>query len=321
LPGYKPKRETVEVNGQLVDKDTGERIGAPVPKQAEESAIKREWNDYVAQGGKLGFNDYMDMDANRKASHLRVTTGQGSADDIKEAVQCMIDGKCPPQLPGRASINYTATLAEAQRRGYNLAGAATDWAATQKHIATMNGAQQLRLNQAVNALPEMLDKVDDLAKQWNGGGFAILNRANLAAAKNGVYGTKAAGIANQLDSQIADVVADLGNVYMGGNSPTDHALQLAGKSLQADWSEPVLRQMVTLAKQNVQIRRNSINNTGVAGASEGNPYMPASAAPAPAAQGNGVATPAGRTRVLGPNGQTGTVQTGTPLPAGWKAAP
>jgi hypothetical protein len=48
--------------------------------------------------------------------------------------------------------------------------------ATQKHIATMNGAQQLRLNQAINALPEMLDSVDALASKWKGGRFPILNK-------------------------------------------------------------------------------------------------------------------------------------------------
>lgn len=251
--------------------------GATYAKPTQHSAIYKEWQDYKAQGGTLDFNAYQTMDANRKAT--RVTMGQGSESDVKDYVQGMMDGRLPPVMPGRASPMYASIMAEAQRRGFNLAQAVTDWTATQKHTATLNGSQQLRLNQSINALPEMLDKVDTLAQQWKGGRFPILNRANLAAAKNGVYGADVAKVATQLDSQIADVVADLGNVYMGGNSPTDHALGLAAKSLQADWSEPVLRQMITLAKDNVKIRRNSINSTGVAGASADNPY----AAPAPAA--------------------------------------
>lgn len=271
---------TTDAAGNEVTQFVTPTAGATYAKPAQHSPAYKEWQDYQAQGGTLDFNAYQTMDANRKA--IRINAGQGSPADVKDAVQGMIDGIIPPMLPGRASTAYTAMMAEAQRRGYNLAGAATDWVATQKHIATMNGAQQLRLNQAVNALPEMLDKVDTLAQQWKGSGAPLLNRANLALAKNGVYGTKAATIATQLESQIADVVADLGNVYMGGNSPTDHALQLAGKSLQADWSEPVLRQMITLAKENVRIRRNSINNTGVAGASADNPYMPAPPGGSPA---------------------------------------
>jgi hypothetical protein len=56
--------------------------------------------------------------------------------------------------------------------------------------------------------------------------------------------------------------------------------------LSADWDEKVLHDMVALAKKNVTIRQNSIRNTGVAGASEDNPYAPP-AAPAAPAQGGG----------------------------------
>jgi hypothetical protein len=223
--------------------------------------------------------------AKTEAEQAKADAADNPDDNVTQAVSAMKEGTVPPQLPGRASKDYTKILAEAKRQGYDLATAATDWTATQKHIQTMNGAQQLRLNQAVNALPEMLDSVDDLASKWKGGKFPILNKANLALAKNGAFGKDAATIANQLDAQIADVTADLGNVYMGGNSPTDHALELAGKSLKADWDETVLRDMVKLAKKNVQIRQNSIRNTGVQGASAGNPYgsqRPAVAAPAPA---------------------------------------
>lgn len=238
--------------------------------------------------------------------------GASGTGDVKETVAGMKDGTLPPLMPGRASKDYTAIMAEAHRQGYDLQGAVTDWNATQKHVATMNGAQQLRLNQAINSLPEMLDSVDALAAKWKGGRFPILNKANLAAAKGGAYGTDVASVANQLDAQIADVTADLGVVYMGGNSPTDHALGLAGKSLKGEWDEKVLHDMVTLAHKNVTIRSHSMKNTGVAGASATNPYgaqPPAAAAP-PA--------PAGMVRVVGPNGETGSMPSGSALPPGWK---
>jgi len=224
-----------------------------------------------------GFRKAYQQADDRPRVDVNVTGGQ--ADDVKQAVAAMKEGSVPPMLPGRASKEYIATMAEARRQGYDLAKAATDWTATQKHIATMNGAQQLRLNQAINSLPDMLDKVDALASQWKGGRFPVLNKANLALAKGGAYGSEVASVANQLDAQIADVTADLGNVYMGGNSPTDHALGLAGKSLSADWDEKVLHDMVKLAKTNVTIRSNSIKNTGVAGASDTNPYAAPQAAP------------------------------------------
>lgn len=197
--------------------------------------------------------------------------------DVHEAVLAMKDGTAPPLLPGRATKEYLATMAEAHRQGFDLASANLDWTATTKHVATLNGQQQTRLNQSINALPELLDSIDALSAKWKGGQFPLLNKANLALAKGGAYGPDAASIANQLDAQIADVTADLGNVYMGGNSPTDQALGLAKKALSADWDQKVLADMTKLARQNVVIRRNSIKNTGVQGASDNNPYVPPAA--------------------------------------------
>jgi hypothetical protein len=195
----------------------------------------------------------------------------GTEDDATAIGDAIIAGEQPPDTRGlyRAGPKVRAYLA---KKGFNLATAFTDWQATQKHVASLNNAQQTRLNQSINALPDLLDSVDAIASKWKGGKFPTLNKANLALAKGGAYGPEVASVANQLETQIADVVSDLGNVYMGGNSPTDHALGLAGKSLSAEWDEKVLHDMVKLAKSNVLIRRNSINTTGVAGASAGNPY-------------------------------------------------
>jgi hypothetical protein len=169
------------------------------------------------------------------------------------------------------------------KKGYNLATANLDWTATQKHLNTLNGAQQTRMAQAVDNAAHSLDVIDDLANQWKGGKFPILNKANLALAKSGAQGSEAQKIATQLEAQISDVTSELGNVYMGGNSPTDHALTLAAKNLSADWSAATLQAMTKLARTNLQIRLNSMRNIGVAGASAGNPYAPAGAPPQAAA--------------------------------------
>ena len=210
------------------------------------------------------------FDTRRPSIQLQQT--DQSAADVKEAVQAMKEGKAPPILPGRATREYTAMIAESHRQGYDLASAALDWSATQHHLSALNSTQQLKLNQSINTLPGLLDSVDALASQWKGSQFPVLNRANLALAKNGAYGEAVASVARRLDAQIADVTADLGNVYMGGNSPTDQALQLAARSLSSDWSEKVLKDMVALARQNVATRLNSIKTTGVAGGSATNPY-------------------------------------------------
>lgn len=212
-----------------------------------------------------------------KPSGMAAMTAETDPKAIAEAVQ---RGDLPPDLNQYSRYAKDQIASELAKMGFNLSQATTDWRATQKHIASLNSTQQLRLNQAVDALPEMLDTVEDLAKQWKAGRFPLLNRGNLALAKNGVYGKAAASIATQLESQIADVTGELGQVIMGGNSPTDHALELASKNLSGNWEEGVLLDAVARARKNVGIRRNSILNTGVAGASADNPYAASPAAAA-----------------------------------------
>lgn len=195
-----------------------------------------------------------------------------AASDPKAIAAAIIRGDREPETGSLGRPIGAAVDSILAQQGYNKAQAVTDWKATQRHIASMNGPQQLRLNQAINSLPDMLDTVEALSAKWKGGRFPLLNKANLAAAKNGIYGPEVASVATQLEGQIADVVADLGNVYMGGNSPTDHAIGLASKSLSGEWDAKVLKDMIALAKKNVTVRRNSIANTGVSGASADNPY-------------------------------------------------
>jgi hypothetical protein len=332
------QKQTEVDNATRTSKATAARTTAELPGVTADSAIKQQ----VAAGTQGGLTPdqqaTLAMTATQRAQtaqHNAVTEAQGAQrvaiarqnaakaatspaalDDVKETVAGMKDGTVPPILPGRATKEYLATLAEAHRQGYNLQAAVTDWNATQKHISTLNGTQQTRLNQSINALPDLLDSVDTLASQWKGGRFPVLNKANLALAKNGAYGDEVASVARKLDAQIADVTADLGAVYMGGNTPTDQALGLSAKSLSGDWSEKVLHDMVTLARRNVQIRRNSILTSGVAGVSPDNPYAPKQAAPAMP-----TASASGRLKVKGPNGQTGTVPAGSALPTGWAVVP
>lgn len=206
-----------------------------------------------------------------------------SSDDLDaKAIASAIErGEQPPTLTGLYR-HAAAVRAELAKRGYPLAAATTDWMATQKHVATLNSTQQTKLRQSVDNASHSLDVIEQLAKQWDAGGFKLLNKVRLASAKEGALGAKAQTLATQLDSQIADVTSELGNVYMGGNSPTDHALGLAAKNLSADWSRDTLTTMINQARKNLQIRQNSMVNVGVAGASAGNPYAgqpPAQAAP------------------------------------------
>jgi hypothetical protein len=282
----------------------GQPAGQPVapiytaPERVQKPASVQEFEYAKTQGYKGSYEQYQTQDANRKRPVVNVSAAN-AVSDVKEAVTGMREGTIPPQLPGRASKEYTAMMAEAHRQGYDLAKAATDWSATQKHFATLNGAQQTRIRQAVDTAYHSLDVIDDLADQWKGGRFPALNRATLTAAKNGVMGKDAQLIATQLDAQITDLTSELGNVYMGGNSPTDHALGLASKNLNAAWSNDVLKSMTKLARTNLEIRRNAIANVGAidSGGERTTQAQPAAAPPASAKP-----APGGQILVTAPDG-------------------
>lgn len=192
--------------------------------------------------------------------------------DPEAIASSIIGGNLPPDVSQYGRVASGAVASKLAKQDYNLAKAQTDWKATQRYFASVNSTQQLRLRQAAQTAYDSLDVIEQLAGKWKGGKFPILNRANLVLAQNGLYGKKAAEVARQLEAQITDVTAELGQVYMGGGTPTDKALDLARKNLSADWQEGVLKKNIDLARTNLRIRLNSIDTVGVVGPSETNPY-------------------------------------------------
>lgn len=184
----------------------------------------------------------------------------GDAEDIADAI---VAGDAPPSLQGMYRLRGPVQAA-LSRKKFNLTTANLDWEATKKHLASLNGVAQTRLRQAVDTASDSLDVIDNLSTEWNkltspvGGRLPLLNAATLKAAKGGLLGVEASKLATALDGQITDVVSELGQIYMGGNSPTDHALKLAEKNLSASWSADTLKKMTDLARQNLAIRRNSM---------------------------------------------------------------
>ncbi len=242
------------------------------------------------QGAELGMQGATRAETARHNRAMEAAAPK--PDDAESIADAIISGDQPPVTTGlyRLAGPVRASLA---KKGYDLTTANLDFQATQKHIATLNGAQQTRLRQAVATASDSLGVIEDLAKQWDAGKFPILNRGQLLLAKNGALGPKAQQIATNLEAQITDVTSELGNVYMGGNSPTDHALQLAGKNLSADWNKDQLLSAIQLARKNLQIRSNSMTSVGAAGLS----------------------TPPAQTPTAPPEGTLGTVNG---VPAVWK---
>lgn len=224
--------------------------------------------------------------AKLNANSRIVASGQGGGgSNAQEIGDAIISGQQAPDLKGmyRQGPQIRAYLS---RQGFDLAGAQREWAATQKHIATMNGQQQERLRQAVDFTSHSVDTIQNLYDDWKAvgaqSGIKAFNKASLAVAKN--LPGDAGAAAQALEAQIGDLTAELGNVYMGGNSPTDHALQLAGQNLSADWNEQTFKKAIGLIKTNLKLRANAMNNSGTAGGSRYDAKPAPSAAPTPTPQ-------------------------------------
>ncbi len=260
-----------------------------------ETGLRKQQLDQAAREADVRTsleNERLGMEAQQQANaerHARTAEAQGWAhvdiarknagqkeDDAAAVADAIQRGEQPPDL-SRMYGMAGPIRSKLAKSGYNLTQASEDWNATQKYLATLNGAQQVRLRQAVDFTTESLGKVEELAQQWKSAGMGPLSRANLALAAQGAQGPQAQSLATRFQSQIADVTSELGTVYKGGNSSTDESLALAAKNLQADWSEKALLDNVAQIRQNLGYRRNSMRTAGVAGASATNPYTPGAA--------------------------------------------
>ena len=79
---------TLEAQNQQIAQEREARLEA----SANESPIHKEWVNYQQEGGTLGFNEYMTMDANRKAVRMSSTyniTSPEGLDDIATIVDEM----------------------------------------------------------------------------------------------------------------------------------------------------------------------------------------------------------------------------------------
>lgn len=174
-------------------------------------------------------------------------------------------GNIPPESTGLSRTGIWAEIVEkAATAGLNLAKLETDWKATQRHYATLNGTQQTKLRQSVDVATSSLDKVDTNADAWPGLNVGPLNKGKLAAAKQGLLGQQAQSVAAQLDGQIADVTFELAVVYQGGGVPTDEARRLAAKNISDWWAAGTIHDMTNQARYNLNVRKNAMDTLGAA---------------------------------------------------------
>ena len=188
----------------------------------------------------------------------------------------IINGSQPP-LSGfgansKQGLQVKAYLAS---KGFDLSAATNELTATQDFIKSANSSQQLRLKQSISSVTQGLGLLQTDAANWNAGGFAPLNAANMKAAASGAYGQDAQKIAADFTQQLSLITDELGQTFMGGNSPTDKALGLAASTLNGSWSADTFASAISQLQTDLGFRLNAINGVSVGGLGDSsNPYSP-----------------------------------------------
>jgi hypothetical protein len=231
-----------------------------------------------------GLTDPLKISETAKGTSISTAPSSGGAagvtpqKDIEDTVKGVFEGNIPPEKLS-AYRDVTRVNAEVERKtkdyGMNLPQLSLEYDATKRFVQSANSTTQIRLRQAIDFGTESTKNIIQLSDDLTRGPNPILNRAQLELAKQGVFGQEQQKKATLLDQQIADTIADLGNVYMGGNSPTDEGLKLASKNLQGEWSAPQLKAAAENVQKLLGFRSNAIKSTApMYGGQYGTKYYP-----------------------------------------------
>jgi hypothetical protein len=213
-----------------------------------------------------------------RAGEVTVAPGRPESQENKNAAQFIADsienGTQSPMLTGMYHMG-PLVRAELSKRNVNLSAMQMDWQSIQHYLTTLNAPQQVRLRQNIQTLRASIPKVRQLYDEWQQtglpSGYKIYNRAALMAATN-LPGEQGKAAQNLL-SQINDMSAELGGVFMGGNGNTDHSLQLGAENLKGEWNPETFNGALKLIEDNMKIRYNSIMTTEPMGVRPGSPYL------------------------------------------------
>jgi hypothetical protein len=220
--------------------------------------------EFKAEQANLDRQSAERIASERKANSM----GGGGMVDPSAIADGIEQGILPPEGTnlGRGGT-WAAVSSLLAKRGFNVKQAQNDLIGTRAHFRNLNSTQQLRLRTAAQTAYQSLDLIDQMSaelsqKLGTRGGVPIFNKASMTAAMQGAFGPEAQIAANNLNIQIGDLQAEIAQVFRGGYAPTNEALKQAEKQLRGEWSEATLKAASQLARQNLRIRLNSLNQVG-----------------------------------------------------------
>lgn len=187
------------------------------------------------------------------------SVGTVDVKDLESVVEGIAQGRLSPKLTDYSRRDRTAVGAMAQRRGLNLNKMYAEYSAVNKYITSANSATQLRLRQAIGSVQESLGNLRSLNEQFKRSGWTPANAAELKLALTGTNPAKR-DIATRFITQLTTMKDELGQAFMGGNSPTDRAIQLAQDILNSNYGFSQLNAALDELDKNLTYRMNAINS-------------------------------------------------------------
>lgn len=241
------------------------------PEERQQAQFMQE-NDDNARTNK---------DLTNRVKSLQLRNLQSSTDptSIAQLAEGVEKGLVDPNLTNMSRATATLVTAKLAKDGFNHAAAKQEYAAVKTAFASENSQQQLARRQNLSMAKESLPLIYDAGEAWSNamklsGKSPALNSVEMAAAKQGAYGTQAQQAAVVFEGQIADVQAELSSIYMGTAAPTDKAIELAQKSLKSNWSWDTLQAQLKQVHKNLDRRESALNNIAITGAGVGSTYIP-----------------------------------------------
>lgn len=174
--------------------------------------------------------------------------------------QAIIEGKQPPTIANSISGAGFQIKGYLAANGYNLTTATEDYDAVKKWQQTANSSTYQRAIVASDSAKKYIKNLRDLSDKWDRSNFPPLTKAELNLALNGVLGSEAQNIAQKVQTQVADLEADMASVYRYGLSSTNSSLENASRTLSTDWGNNRLQASLDVIEPNLDIRINSLKS-------------------------------------------------------------
>ena len=254
-----------EAVGTFIDPiDASDRIAKRgrlgVADKAVAKALGVAEGTLLEPGTILGARNYLKPPAS--ASNVGSTTISPRAQSIINAIKAGkmrpdIIRSLPPRDPVRSEV--TQGLADA---GVDINTMQFDINAETAYWRVQNDSKRTSMRTLLNTLehsvPYTRKLITDLREAVPDFAISGLNRAQLAVVANS-RGPDAV-LARKLVAQIADIGAEIGGLYMGGNSNTDESFRVAQQNINSNWSEEQLLAALDQIEVNAGIRKRAMED-------------------------------------------------------------